>query len=312
MVRVDFMKTYLKVIECGSLKKAAKALGMSVSTVSFQIKSLEEFYGVKLFKRDVNGIELTEEGKIVLKNVEYILGSIEETKRLILNLRNREISIASGMVGIDIIFSIKTLLKAKYPDLEVKVELKGAHECVKDVINGKVDFAIVGDLNDGAIRENDLFVTELGKDLLVLVVPVDHRLARKDTVTLEDVLSEQIIILNENYGITTSTMKALKKSGVNPDDLNIAYVVNDFFSTINAVSNGLGVAVTSFIAAWKACEVGLIKMRKIANFDGERTVYFIASRLAMESDKLREYADFVIRNSKKFFSSMEKRCKLLN
>jgi len=309
VVRIDFMRTFTEVVKRGSLKKAAKALGTSVSTVSFQVKSLEDFYGAKLFKRNINGIELTEEGKIVLKNIEYILGSIEETKRLLLNIRNREISLASGMVGIDVVFSIKTLLKAKYPDLEVKVELKGAHECIKDIIDGKVDFAIVGDVNEDILKSNNLFVTELGSDLLVLIVPINHPLARKSIVTLEDVLRENIIILNENYGITTSTMKALRESGVNPEDLNIAYVVNDFFSKINAVSNGLGVAITSFIAVCKACEVGLIKVRKIADFKGERKVFFIANKLAMESDKLREYADFIIKNCKKFFNDVGEICK---
>ena len=308
MVRVDFMRTFMKVVECGSLKKAAKVLGMSVSTVSFQIKALEEFYGVKLFKRDVNGIELTEEGKIVLKNVEYVLGSIEETKRLIMNMRNREISIASGMVGIDVVFSIKTLLKAKYPDLDVKVELKGAHKCVKDVIDGKVDFAIVGDLNEDIVNDNGIHITELGKDLLVLIVPNDHPLARKRVVRIEDIVREPMIFLNEDYGITTSTMKALKRSGIDLEDINVAYVVDDFFSKINAVSSGLGIAITSFTAACKACEVGLIRIRKIENFNGERNVYFVSSKLAMESEKLKEYADFIIKNGRRFFEEIKEKC----
>jgi len=308
VVRVDFMRTFMKVVECGSLKKAAKVLGMSVSTVSFQIKALEEFYGVKLFRRDVNGIELTEEGKIVLKNVEYVLGSIEETKRLIMNMRNREISIASGMVGIDVVFSIKTLLKAKYPDLDVKVELKGAHKCVKDVIDGKVDFAIVGDLNEDIANDDGIHVTELGKDLLVLIVPNDHPLARKRVVRIEDIIREPMIFLNEDYGITTSTMKALKRSGIDLDDINVAYIVDDFFSKINAVSSGLGIAITSFTAACKACDVGLIRIRKIENFDGERKVYFVSSKLAMESEKLKEYADFIIKNGRRFFEEIKEKC----
>jgi len=308
VVRIDFMKTFLEVARRGSLKKASESLGTSISTISFQIKSLEDFYGVKLFKRNVNGMELTEEGKIVLKNIEYILGSIEETKRHLLNLREKKISLASGIVGIDVVFSVKTLLKAKYPELEIKVELKGAHDCVRDVVDGKVDFAIVGDINEETLEKDNLYITELGSDLLVLIVPIDHPLAKKSVVTLEDVLKEPLIMLNENYGITTSTIRALKRCGVNPENLNVAYVVNDFYSKINTVSNGLGVAITSFIAACKACEVGLIKIRKIMDFDGERKIYFIASKLAMESDRLREYANFIIRNCRKFFKDIAVIC----
>ena len=308
MVRIDFMKTFMKVVECGSLKKAAKALGSSVSTVSFQIKSLEEFYGAKLFKRDVNGIELTEEGKIVLKNIEFILGSIEEAKRVISNLKGEKITIASGMVGLDIVFSIQTLLRARYPDVEVKVLLKGAHECVKGVVDGAIDFAIVGDISDDVLESDRLFIEEIGEDKLVLIAPVDHPLAKKPVVTLEDVLKYPMIFLNDNYGITTSTKKALIKSGVNIEDVDIAYTVSDFFSKINAVSNGLGIAITSFIAACKACEVGLIKIRNIKNFESERKIYFVSSRLTMESDRLKEYAEFIVSNCRRFFADFAERC----
>ncbi len=305
-MRIDFLKTLLKVAECGSLKTAAKALGMSISTVSFQIKALEDFYGVKIFRRNAGGVELTEEGKIVLKNAILILNSIKETKRVLIDLKSNRISIASGMVGIDVVFSIKTILKTRYPNLDVRVELKGAHECVRDVIDGRVDFAIVGDMNDD-IEEN-LCLEKIGEDSLVLIVPPNHHLATKERVTLEDVLKESIIMLDESYGITTSTLKALKKAGVEKSELKIAYVVNDFFSKINAVSIGLGVAITSLIASCKACEVGLIVARKIEGLDSRRNIYFVATDLAMESDKLREYAECIIENGRWLFEELKNRC----
>lgn len=301
------MKTFLKVVECGSLKKAAKSLGLSVSTVSFQIKVIEDFYGVKLFRRNAGGMELTEEGKIVLKNIVHILNSIKETKRILIDLRCRRISIASGMVGLDVVFTIKTILKAKYPHLDVNIELKGAHECVNDVIDGKVDFAIVGDINENV--GEDLFVEKIGKDFLVLIVPPDHPLASKETVTLDDIIRENLIMVDKSYGITTSTIKALKKAGIEEKDLKIAYIVNDFFSKINAVSNGLGVAITSFIAACKACEVGLIKIRRIEGFEFERDIYFVATNFAMESEKLREYAECIMENSRRLFNEVKNKCR---
>ena len=310
-MRIDFLKTFMTVVNKGSLKRAAEAMGTSVSTVSFQIKAIEEFYGAKLFKRNVNGIELTEEGKIVFKNIEYILGSIEETKRLLLNVRSKSISLASGMCGMEIVFSIQSLLKAKYPDVEVKVELKGAHDCVRDVIDGKVDFAIVGDILDDHIEEDGLHITELGKDYLVLIVPPDHPLAKKEEVRLKDVLKEPLIMLNESYGITTSTLKALKRHGIRLEDLNITCVMSDFYSKLNAVSSGMGVAITSFIATCKASEVGLIRIRRIVDFEDERNVYFVANKFAMESEKLREYADFIVKNCKKFFNDIAETCKAL-
>ncbi len=306
MVRIDFMRTFLTVVEKGSLKKAAKELGMSISSVSFQINSLEEFYGAKLLKRGVNGVTLTEEGRIALKNIESVLESIDETRRLISNLRGEKITIASGMVGIYVVPQIQTLFKAKYPNIDVRIVLRGAHDCLKKLGGSEADFAIVGDL-----PESDLdryYYTEIGKDCLVLIIPPDHPLSRKARVTFDDVLKYPLVMLTEDYGITSSLKKALESSGVSIDDFEIGYVVSDFFSQLHGVSNGMGVAITSLIASWRACEVGLVRARRIEGFKSDRSVYFVTTKTLMESEKMREYANFIIDNSRKIFSEFLAEC----
>ncbi len=308
MVRIDFMKTFIEVVNAGSLKKAAKNLGMSVSSVSFQINAIEKFYGAKLLERNVNGVELTDEGKIALKNMETIVSSVEEARKLIINIKGEKVTIASGMVGINVVYEIQTLLRTKYPEIDVRVELRGAHECIRGVINGTYDFAIVGDILKEHLDSDRLFVEEIGEDMLVLVVPNDHPLARKDVITVNDVIKEPIISLTDDYGITTSLKKALAASGVRYDDLNISYVVSDFFSQINGVSNGIGIAITSYIAACRACEVGMIKIKKIEGFKAKRKVYFVATKLSMESNRIKKYANLIIENGKTLFANFAEMC----
>ena len=309
MVRLDFMRTFMEVVESGSLKKAAKNLGMSVSSVSFQINSVESFYGAKLLERGTNGVKLTDEGKIAIKNMKSILSSVEETRKLISNIRGDKITIASGMVGLNIIHAIQTLLKSSYPQVEVNVALRGAHECVKGVLSGEFDFAIAGDILDEYLEFDRLNWEILGEDYLVLITPPDHELAEKPVVTLEDVTKYPIVMLNDNYGITTSTKKALIASGVKLSELNIAYTVSDFYSKINAVSSGIGISITSFIAACKACEVGLVKMRKIEGLKSKRNIYFVSSKLSLESKKMKEYYEFILTKGRQLFEDFATQCR---
>jgi len=309
MVRLDFIKTFIEVVESGSLKKAAKNLGMSVSSVSFQINSIESFYGAKLLERGTNGVKLTDEGKIAIKNMKSILSSVEETKKLISNLRGDRITIASGMVGLNLVHAIQILLKSSYPQLEVNVALKGAHECVRGVLSGDFDFAIAGDLLDEHLELDRLNYDILGKDHLVLIIPPAHELARKTAVTLEDITKYPIIMLDDSYGITTSTKKNLIASGLKLNELKIAYTVSDFYSKINAVSSGIGIAITSFIAACRACEVGLIKMRRIEGFRSERDIYLVSSKLSLESKKMKEYYEFILNKGRQLFEDFAVQCK---
>ncbi|WP_456469624.1 LysR family transcriptional regulator [Archaeoglobus sp.] len=308
MVRLDFMRTFIEVVESGSLKKAAKNLGMSVSSVSFQINSIESFYGAKLLERSTNGVKLTDEGNIAIKNMKSVLSSVDETRRLISNIRGDKITIASGMVGLNIVHAIQTLLKSRYPQLEVSIALRGAHECVKGVLSGEYDFAIAGDLLEEYLEFERLNYEILGEDFLVLITPPDHELASKDKVTLEDITKFPIVMLTDDYGITTSTKKNLLESGIKPDDLNIAYTVGDFYSKINAVSSGIGIAITSYIAACKACEVGLIKMRKIHGFKSERKIFLVSSKLSMESKKMKEYSEFILSKGRQLFEDFAQQC----
>ncbi len=310
MVRLDFMRTFIEVVNSGSLKKAAKNLGMSVSSVSFQINSIESFYGAKLLERSTNGVELTDEGNIAIKNMKSILGSIEETKKLISSIRGDKITIASGMVGLHLVHTIQTLLKSSYPQLEVNIALRGAHECVKGVLNGDYDFAIAGDLLEEHLEYDRLVYEPLGEDYLVLITPVNHELANKDVVTLDDLSKYPIIMLTDDYGITTSTKKALIASGVKPETLNIVYTVGDFYSKINAVSSGLGVAITSLIAVCRACEVGLVKAKRVEGFKSKRNIYFVTSKLSMESRKMREYSEFIISKGKQLFADFAMHCEM--
>lgn len=295
-MKIDFLCTFITVVEKGSIKKAAEELGMSVSSVSFQINAVEKYYGAKLLKRSATGVTLTEEGKIALKNMKLITESIEQTRNLILRSKNK-ITIASGMVGIPVLSHLQTLLKAKYPELEVYTVLRGAHLCYKMVKEGTADFAIVGDLPEDF--DKDYYLAEvLGIDKLVLIVPPSRELCKMDKVRIEDLKEQSLVCLTKDYGIRTSIDKALIKSGYNVDECTC---VDDFFTQLHLVSSENKVAITSLFACLKAYEVGLIKVVEIEDFDDERSIYFVTSRMVLESERMKEYADFIINNARKFY-----------
>ena len=166
---------------------------------------------------------------------------------------------------------------------------------------GETDFAIVGDLSED-VDDRRFLVSELGKDWLVLITPMNHPLANKDEVFLEDVIQYPMIFLTEDYGITTSIKKALKESGIDEEPKS-SLTVGDFFSKLNSVSSNLGIAITSLIAASKAYEVGLVKVRSIKGFKSERSIYLVTSTLSTECMRMKEYHSFIVENSRRLFEN---------
>lgn len=61
------LEVFLEIARCGSLRAAARSLGIGPPAVSHQLKSLENKLGVDLFVRTTRSVELTEAGKMLLK-----------------------------------------------------------------------------------------------------------------------------------------------------------------------------------------------------------------------------------------------------
>lgn len=72
--------TFTHVAELGSFTKAAEQLGYSQSTISFQIKQLEEELGCLLFERINHSITLTERGRELVSYAHQVRALTDEFK----------------------------------------------------------------------------------------------------------------------------------------------------------------------------------------------------------------------------------------
>ncbi|MCY1126964.1 LysR family transcriptional regulator [Frigidibacter sp. RF13] len=72
------MRTFLAVVETGSVTRAADEIGRTQSAVSMQIRRLEETLGQALFVRLPRGVTLTAEGSQLVPHARRVIRSLEE------------------------------------------------------------------------------------------------------------------------------------------------------------------------------------------------------------------------------------------
>lgn len=70
--------TIKKILETGSFQNAANALNYAQSTITFQVKQLENELGVKLFEKKGMKMELTEGGRQILPFIDQVLDAAEQ------------------------------------------------------------------------------------------------------------------------------------------------------------------------------------------------------------------------------------------
>ncbi len=82
--RIDLLRTFVRIVDAGSLSAAATQLGTSQPTVSRRLQVLERQFGLRLLQRSTHGMQLTEDGERCLQHARDLLDSwdgIEEDLR---------------------------------------------------------------------------------------------------------------------------------------------------------------------------------------------------------------------------------------
>jgi DNA-binding transcriptional LysR family regulator len=293
-IRLDYLSTYIEVVDKGSLLATAEAAGTSVSTVSTQIDAVESFFKTKLLKRDASGVKPTREGKIVYNSAKGVLRGIEETKRLLESLDSKRLDVASGCFGIPLIAELKSEFKKTYPDVGFSIELHGTRACFKLLDEGEVSLIFAGYVPKELTPEH-YFIAELGKDRLVLITPPDHELADKKEVTLEDIKKTPLVMVSEEEDIAKRVKIELSKHKITRADLILGGVMDSIFSQIYGVVSGFGCAITSFIHAKKFADVGLVNIKDVKEFTDERSVLLICSKRSLENPDVKRFVDFAMK-----------------
>lgn len=144
---LEYYKVFYNVAKCGSLTQAAENLCISQPAVSQALKQLEKNLGGKVFLRTAKGVKLTPEGEVLFAYVKegYELIETGEHKfRHLLDIDSGEIKIgASDMTLQFYLLPYLEKFHDKYPNIKVNVANAPTPEALRQLQEGKTDFAIV-------------------------------------------------------------------------------------------------------------------------------------------------------------------------
>ena len=141
------IRTFIYVAELANFTKAAELLGFSQSTVSFQIKQLENELNVKLFERINHTVKLTEQGRGFLK---YAHEMDKLTQEMAVQLREeKEIT---GHIRVAMADSLCVLFGERLeqfwlrnPKISLKVVAAGTEEMIRLLNHNEVDLVFTLD-----------------------------------------------------------------------------------------------------------------------------------------------------------------------
>ncbi|MEV5649598.1 LysR substrate-binding domain-containing protein [Nocardia sp. NPDC052254] len=181
------------VAEHAHFGRAAEILHVTQPSLSRQINRLERQLGVRLLDRGPRGTRLTEAGEVFLPQARTLLRT---AGRVVAQARAaaRPGHLTIGYTGDLIITPVVREMRRRHPDAEVRAH----HVQVTDVPAALLDHRVDVLVSRLPFPTEGLQVTVLYDEPRVVLVPVDHRLAHNDFVTLDDIADEPVPRLRES------------------------------------------------------------------------------------------------------------------
>jgi len=197
-----------------SFTRAAEELGISQPALSRSIQKLEDELGQPVFERKTRSVALTDAGILLQARASQILSIIDDTKAEITD-DGKSGCVRVGAIPTIAPYFLPEVLRqfsSSFPSANVIVQENVTDVLLKSCTQGEIDLAILA----LPVPAKYLDVEELFEEELVLVLPPDHPLVRKEMVRLNDVEPFPFILLDEAHCLTESIISFCRQRSFQP------------------------------------------------------------------------------------------------
>jgi LysR family transcriptional regulator, low CO2-responsive transcriptional regulator len=233
------LRSFHAVAKEGGFTAASKSIHISQSTISMQIKALEETYGVTLFHRVGRKIQISDCGKALFQISQRILKQEEEARDLLKNyggILTGDLRI--GAVGPYHATGMLAKFNKKHPGINLTVKLGNSMEMLDLLKRYSVDVAVLAHTEDNPA----IYARPFSRHPVVVFVNKSHPFAKYKQIRLKELQGQRFI--HREVGSTTRMAfeNALKNADVTVDSV---MEVGSRESVWLSVERGIGIGVVS-------------------------------------------------------------------
>lgn len=283
------LKYFIKAKELLNFTEAARVCNISQSTLSQQIRQLEDELDVRLFNRIGKRIVLTEAGELF---GEYALQSINRANEGLLLLKDLN-NLNTGKITVGVIYSMRILFAkaliqfaVKYPHIKIQVVFGTTKDLIEKLDTHHFDFILSF---PDKIRQPHLKYHALLTSRMVLVTSKKSPLANRRSISLEEVARLPLALPFSGYSTIQFFVESFSRKNLNP---NICMEINDIPTLFEMVKSGHWHTILSETSVNDPQVTGV----PIAGKNMKRTIMIISLKDAYEKKAVKKFYELLMAN----------------
>ncbi|MDA8139659.1 MAG: selenium metabolism-associated LysR family transcriptional regulator [Desulfobacteraceae bacterium] len=288
------LKIFCKVVELKSFSKAGEAVFLSQPTVSSHIKDLEEHLGTPLVDRLARSVVPTKAGELLYGYARRLITLRDEAEAAMAaylgQKRGKLILGGSTIPGTYLLPRLIGRFVQEYPDVQVSLSVGDTAEIMEKITEGEIEIGIVGAQDRGFPLLQQI---PLVQDELFVVVPKDHRWARRQSITVAELLEEPFIARELGSGTLRAIERVLREAGFHLSQLRIVAQMGSTEAVRQGIKNRAGISILSVMAVEEDLQAGSLKTLSIKELDFKRHFYLTRHIQRTPSPICRTFIEFL-------------------
>lgn len=280
MINLDRIETFLLAAEHLSFSETAKQLHVTQPTVSHHIAQLESDFGVMLFDRSGQRLQLTEAGRLLLPMARHLIRQAMDVRDMMASCREEvagHLRIAcSTTAGKYILPLLAARFRRQHPGIQVTILACRHEQLVERLQEGEANLSVTSsEIVESGIQSQPFF-----QDNIILIVPAGHPFSRRDAVEPEELTTVPMLMMDQMSGTRRVLLTELARHDITYDDLDVLLEIGNAEAIVNTVQAGFGIACVSALAAATPLELGRVTAVPINDMQMRRMIYMVRQAIS--------------------------------
>ncbi|MDF7659030.1 LysR family transcriptional regulator [Erwiniaceae bacterium L1_54_6] len=237
-----FAVYFAEVARSGSLRKAAEKLHVSASAINRQILQAEEGFGTPLFERLPDGLRMTTAGELLYDDVMRWQREFRVTRQRFDDIQGlKRGNVSAGLVQALTRGSVADALAdiaRQHQWLRLELTVDNSHAISQLIRQAEIDFGLILD----PAGQSGLEVLAFAELEMGIVLPPQHALSGRASLSLSELSGERHIIPGESLVVHERVAALYRKQGLEPDNI---IACNDIRLIRSLIAQGTGICVLS-------------------------------------------------------------------